>query len=752
MDARLRARSAPMNQKPQWAKKFIYDLPHKDHKDIEDMLNMNDAWETLAGEHLQLRVGEIDRLRRYNQQPGTSAAKALLDLLGNRNTTIQDLFLYLRKIELYRGMDILKPYVPEKLHPLIKSGNTLLETTCVSHQQRATSAIVYKHVTPIPPRVTPEYYTEQTRSQNISSAQTLQVQNVGQYNQVTRTDISPNRCQDISLRNDSQNPARVEIPGSHLSSLREIERVRHISETTVATSINSSITGGVPTVSYEELGLACGNWDLANKIGEGGFGQVFKGIWKHQEVAIKTIKKDKYLVNADLEHLNKSIRQCFQEISFLSRLRSEYIVPIIAHSEANFNGTLEPCIVYQWMPNGSLDDRLQKKQGTPALTWNQRYNIAIGTANGIQFLHNHDHSGKQLIHGDIKSANILLDKNMEPKIGDFGLAREVDGGTSKYFVLSTIYGTQFYLPQDFLRSKKLSTKVDTYSFGVILFDLVTGKRPQTKIGKEYMLDLLRDSESIPSDLVDVSWPEQAVDSHLCKILYNFGKQCTVDKGKKRPEMEDVYQNLKKALKVENTSPTPYELQQRFDSLEKQPARTPYQGFVVSDAANLIDLSTPTQTIQPGPEENIPMVVHHQSLLLSQQAIPLTVVENVSGLQATNTGSTITSTSGLNMPDIVNESIKLGAGMRFSDPSASSDSSFLPSVISESELNTPILSSALLPAVLFSDQPSLSLSSCSTYREEQDSEDEDNDSEEQDRLGRIEQDIEQSADLLANLGF
>ena len=91
-------------------------------------------------------------------------------------------------------------------------------------------------------------------------------------------------------------------------------------------------------------------------------------------------------------------------------------------------------------------------------------------------------------------------------------------------------------------------------------------------------------------------------------------------------------------------------------------------------------------------------------------------------------------------------------MRFSDPSASSDSSFLPSVISESELNTPILSSALLPAVLFSDQPSLSLSSCSTYREEQDSEDEDNDSEEQDRLGRIEQDIEQSADLLAYLGF
>ena len=102
---------------------------------------------------------------------------------------------------------------------------------------------------------------------------------------------------------------------------------------------------------------------------------MFKGVWKHQEVAIKTIKKDKYLVNEDIEHKNKSIHQCFQEISFLNRLRSEFIVPIIAHSEANFNGKLEPCIVYQWMPNGSLDDRLQRKNDTKALTWVQRYNI-----------------------------------------------------------------------------------------------------------------------------------------------------------------------------------------------------------------------------------------------------------------------------------------------------------------------------------------------------------------------------------------
>ena len=119
-------RGISRNQRPARAKKFIYDLPHGEFKDIEDMLNMNETWETLAGEHLQLKVGEIDKMRRYNNMMnGNSAAKALLDYLSNRNTTIQDLFMLLQKVELYRGMDIIKSYVPEKYHHLIKSGPSM---------------------------------------------------------------------------------------------------------------------------------------------------------------------------------------------------------------------------------------------------------------------------------------------------------------------------------------------------------------------------------------------------------------------------------------------------------------------------------------------------------------------------------------------------------------------------------------------------------------------------------------------------
>ena len=500
--------------------------------------------------------------------------------------------------------------------------------------------------------------------------------------------------------------------------LSDIERVRHLSETTDGSSVaGSSMTsgGGVPVVSYKDIAAACDNWDPINKLGEGGFGQVFKGVWKHQEVAIKTIKKDKYLVNEDIEHRNKSIQQCFKEINLLNSIRSEFIVPIIAHSEANFNGTWEPCIVYQWMPNGSLDDRLQKKKNTPALTWIQRYNIGLGVANGIQFLHTHGQDqagGKQLIHGDIKSANILLDKNFEPKIGDFGLAREVDGGKSKYFVLSTIYGTQFYLPQDFLRSKKLSAKVDTYSFGVILFDLITGKRPQTKSGKEYLLDIMRESESLPQEYVDKSWPDSEKDSNVAKILYKIGKQCTQDRAKNRPQMEEVFQDLKRSkYQVGNSSPSPYEIQQRFDSQNRGGNVIKCDGFVVNDNVNLIDLSSP---------EN-----------LSQASL----TDSGTQSQSFMIPSTITQEQSLNIP---------------SNPVpyyGNEESNFLPAVISDA-IPTVISDAAPsfeIPMVVNSDQLSSSstLSASHTIS---------NDSREEDDLDTLERDIEESAQLLSDMGF
>ena len=148
-----------------------------------------------------------------------------------------------------------------------------------------------------------------------------------------------------------------------------------------------------------------------------------------------------------------------------------------------------------------------------------RYEIAKGTANGLQFLHSdhvmksmEDKKSKALIHGDIKSANILLDKNLLPKIGDFGIAREVDGelNKSKYTLLSSIHGTKWYLPEDFLRTKTLTVTVDTYSFGVVLFDMVTGRSPHVKV--THSLEEENTHHSISHSIEGERWKRDGSDS------------------------------------------------------------------------------------------------------------------------------------------------------------------------------------------------------------------------------------------------
>lgn len=139
------------------------------------------------------------------------------------------------------------------------------------------------------------------------------------------------------------------------------------------------------------------------------------GIWKNTQVAIKRIEKRGLDTNESyLIQLTQSLR----ELKILNAYRHDNILSLYAYSM----GGEAPCLVYQCMSNGSLEDRLSSKHNVKFLNWMQRHEIAKGTARGLQFLHTI--GNKPLIHGDIKSANILLDKNFEPKIGDFGLARE----------------------------------------------------------------------------------------------------------------------------------------------------------------------------------------------------------------------------------------------------------------------------------------------------------------------------------------
>jgi len=137
---------------------------------------------------------------------------------------------------------------------------------------------------------------------------------------------------------------------------------------------------------------------------------VFRGRLNGQDVAVKRILEEKrFQVGEDAyQHI---INQFIIELQTMHSYPAENILPLLAIS---FDPAFltEPCLVYQLMPNGSVSDHLKLRDGTPPLTWQQRANIALGTARGLQHLH-----GNNIIHGDIKSGNILLDKHFEPKIG-----------------------------------------------------------------------------------------------------------------------------------------------------------------------------------------------------------------------------------------------------------------------------------------------------------------------------------------------
>lgn len=219
----------------------------------------------------------------------------------------------------------------------------------------------------------------------------------------------------------------------------------------------------IPQIDYNELVMATNRWDDKNRLGRGGFGTVYKGKWKETDVAIKKLESRK---NDDSGRIKWE--QSMTELKYLNSARHDNILPLYGYS---VNGD-EPCLVYQLMLGDSLERRLSKKTTFSPLTWQQRLIIAQGTARGLQFLHTFKE--KPLIHGDIKPANILLDPCCHPRIGDFGLAREGPLSLNASVEVSRIYGTQFYLPNEFLGAKCLSTKVDTYSYGIVLYELVTG--------------------------------------------------------------------------------------------------------------------------------------------------------------------------------------------------------------------------------------------------------------------------------------
>ncbi|KAL2739532.1 pelle-like serine/threonine-protein kinase pik-1 isoform X1 [Vespula maculifrons] len=490
--------------------KYIYQLPALERLEICKILDKDDKWEELAGKWMQYDISVIYSLRKQK-----SPTEELLNNWGLQNHTILELFILLSKMKHYESMVFLKSFVDTKLHCLLNNDNK--NPLRISNNQQ-----VNKHAKDLK-------IGTQNFNQRISTRPDARKVILDENTKEASYKIINQSSDDLQSVVASSNSNNLLVPSlAHRLSLLQQDKTN--SKKSQFPILKPEAT--LPSVSYNELEIATNGWLKHNILGKGGFGTVYRGTWKNTNVAIKRLEYKK--TNSDESYLVQ-LQQSLKEIEILNSYPHENILSLYAY---NLDGQV-PCLVYQLMQNGSLEDNLLLKHKSRPLSWLQRHEIAKGTARGLQYLHTIGE--KPLIHGDIKSANILLDKNLEPKIGDFGLAREGEKDSMK---VSRIHGTRPYLPDDFLYGRQLSTKIDTYSYGIVLFELATGfppyddNRPQKKFLKEF-IDSVEDQYL--HLLIDKKAGEK--DKQVYSNFIVLGKWCSNRMAQNRPEMELVFRKI-----------------------------------------------------------------------------------------------------------------------------------------------------------------------------------------------------------------
>ncbi|GER48442.1 protein kinase superfamily protein [Striga asiatica] len=285
--------------------------------------------------------------------------------------------------------------------------------------------------------------------------------------------------------------------------------------------------------SLKELQLATNNFNYDNKLGEGGFGSVYWGqLWDGSQIAVKRLKS----------WSNKAEVEFSVEVEILARVRHKNLLTLRGYcSEGQ-----ERLIVYDYMTNLSLTSHLHGQHSAEChLDWARRLEIAIGAAEGIAYLHHH--ATPHIIHRDIKASNILLDSDFKAQVADFGFARLVPDGATH--VTTNIKGTLGYLAPEYAMLGKASEACDVYSFGILLLELVTGRKPLEKLGPsshrrpitEWALPLARERKF--DELADPKLSGMYSEEELKRVVL-IGLVCAHSQPEKRPIMLEVMELLR----------------------------------------------------------------------------------------------------------------------------------------------------------------------------------------------------------------
>ncbi|KAL4346827.1 hypothetical protein GQ457_17G016660 [Hibiscus cannabinus] len=281
--------------------------------------------------------------------------------------------------------------------------------------------------------------------------------------------------------------------------------------------------------TYEELSEATNGFSDQNLLGEGGFGAVYKGhLPDGREVAVKQLKIGG----------GQGEREFKAEVAIISRIHHRHLVSLVGYCISENRRLL----IYDYVPNNTLYFHLHR-EGMPVLDWAKRVKIAAGAARGIAYLH--EDCDPRIIHRDIKSSNILLDNNFEARVSDFGLAKlALDANTH---VTTRVMGTFGYMAPEYASSGKLTEKSDVFSFGVVLLELITGRKPvdvSQPLGDESLVEWARpllthalDSEEFEG-LADPKLEGNYVESEMFRMI-EAATACVRHSAAKRPRMGQI---------------------------------------------------------------------------------------------------------------------------------------------------------------------------------------------------------------------
>ncbi|XP_075503006.1 G-type lectin S-receptor-like serine/threonine-protein kinase At1g11300 isoform X1 [Primulina tabacum] len=327
--------------------------------------------------------------------------------------------------------------------------------------------------------------------------------------------------------------------GSKQNTIRGSERYPAISWYSKDTGIKDNVRGvkleEFQLLDFETLSNATYSFNISNKLGQGGFGPVYKGILANGlEIAVKRLSRSS----------SQGVEELINEVEVISKLQHRNLVRLLGccvEGEENM-------LVYEYMPNGSLDAYLFESHKKGFLDWRQRVIIIEGICRGLLYLHRD--SRLRIIHRDLKASNILLDEDLNPKISDFGIAR-IFGGKEDQANTARVVGTYGYMAPEYAVHGRFSEKSDVFSFGVLLLEIISGSRNACFENDEQSPSLIGYAWKLWNEEKIVNLMDPLIhDSRMEKEILryaNVGLLCVEEIAKDRPNISTVLSMLSKEI-------------------------------------------------------------------------------------------------------------------------------------------------------------------------------------------------------------